>query len=348
MIKLLQTLFIVLTVCTVAMAQPYGYNVNFEDDTKGGYSSGDVTLNGIIWNLTDALILQGDSGDVKFDAKCGRIRNTGTMTMLADYPDGAERIYVYYANFGKDTIPMNWKLSISTDQGANWTDLGTVTAHNKTAKKAVFDNLGYTGNVRLKIEKLTGGSKRLCFDNLMLMGPGEIPTPLNFLSFTALNRGNQVALGWQTAAERNVSHFAVERSDNGRAFRTIGRVDASGIDARSNRYSYTDRDPLNGVNYYRITGIDNDGTTTISSVVPVRVDKGRIELHATAQGEVTISAVEVVNTLRVYDTQGQIVYTGTIAPQGTLQLPEELQNGLYVMTLQSGQDIITEKLMLQR
>ncbi len=172
--------------------------------------------------------------------------------------------------------------------------------------------------------------------------------PLNFISFSALNRQTVNYLNWQTAEEENVSHFEIQRSTDARDFRTIGRVDANELRERVNSYSYTDRRPEAGMNYYRIIGVDYDGLTTTSRLATARVGRTGLGVHATVQGQISSPDLSGDAVLTVYDTQGRMVFTHAMNGTAMVQLPEDIQNGVYLMVLSSGQDVATEKMILQR
>src|SRR5690606_19785098 len=61
--------------------------------------------------------------------------------------------------------------------------------------------------------------------------------------------------------------FEVQRSENGSTFIAIGSVPAAGSSAIPIDYSFTDDDPAQGTNYYRLRQIDLDGTYTYSPLV---------------------------------------------------------------------------------
>jgi len=79
------------------------YVIDFEgaSETKNAYASANVTLSGVLWNMTDALIGTG-SNDRKNGARAARIRNTGSMTMLADRANGIGALSLRYAKYGSD------------------------------------------------------------------------------------------------------------------------------------------------------------------------------------------------------------------------------------------------------
>ena len=106
----------------------YGdYTVNFEgtNETKTAYASGNVTLSGISWNMTEALI--GNlANDWKNGTRSARLRGYGTssMTMLANKTTGLGTLSFYYRRYGTDT-QVDWKAEYSVDNGTNWTQIGS-------------------------------------------------------------------------------------------------------------------------------------------------------------------------------------------------------------------------------
>ncbi|MCC7147667.1 MAG: hypothetical protein IT216_00465 [Saprospiraceae bacterium] len=130
--------------------------IDFEDATKTGYASGTVTLSGHSFDMTDALIGDG-TNDRKNGSKSARIRALGTITQLDNFTTGIGDVDVYHAKYGSDANS-TWKLSYSTDNGSTWTQAGSnITTSSTTLTKETF-SINQSGNVRIKIEKLTTNS----------------------------------------------------------------------------------------------------------------------------------------------------------------------------------------------
>ncbi|MCS6916308.1 MAG: hypothetical protein NZM08_01300 [Chitinophagales bacterium] len=98
--------------------------------------------------------------------------------------------------------------------------------------------------------------------------------PVELQHFDGRCQQGVVELQWVTASERNNSHFEVERSADGSAFYTIGRVEGAGTSAEQNRYSFRDTAPLAGTSYYRLKQVDWDATATFSPVITARCNTG--------------------------------------------------------------------------
>ena len=103
--------------------------------------------------------------------------------------------------------------------------------------------------------------------------PYEIsdPLPLKLLSFTAQLQGNEALLTWKTTHEQNVNHFEVEkRTASGSDFSSLATLNAKGGNG-SELYQYTDHLLVQGVTYYRLKEVDNNGLDNYSQIVLVNL-----------------------------------------------------------------------------
>jgi len=87
---------------------------------------------------------------------------------------------------------------------------------------------------------------------------GENTLTVNLLSFTATVQNNSAKLEWQTASETSNKEFIIYRSGDDKIFVRLETVSSGS----SGSYSYIDKTPLNGNNYYKLVQIDNDGRET--------------------------------------------------------------------------------------
>jgi hypothetical protein len=91
---------------------------------------------------------------------------------------------------------------------------------------------------------------------------------LNDASFSATVNNGQVLLNWSTSNDLNSKYFVVERSEDAKTFEGIAAVD------RNNTGNYTTIDAAvknTTVVYYRIKQVDNNGSTSFSKVLAVRL-----------------------------------------------------------------------------
>ncbi len=98
------------------------------------------------------------------------------------------------------------------------------------------------------------------------------PLPVTLSGFNASVQNNtSVLLTWQTANEQNVVKFVIEHSTDGNTFLPIGIENAKGMSNSVLNYSTVDKQPLNGLNFYRLKMIDGDGNIRYSKIVTANI-----------------------------------------------------------------------------
>ena len=83
----------------------------------------------------------------------------------------------------------------------------------------------------------------------------------------AYNSGNKIE--WTNATEKDVLHYEVERSSDGRNFTTVLTTNAKNNFGEKTDYSLVDPIINNGTIYYRIKAVEFQGMSTYSSIVKV-------------------------------------------------------------------------------
>ena len=92
------------------------------------------------------------------------------------------------------------------------------------------------------------------------------PLPVELIDFTANKKKSDIQLNWQTASEENNAGFDIQKSKNGRDWQSIGFVTGKGITSELQQYAFTDPQPYDGNNYYRLKQIDHNGKFEFSQV----------------------------------------------------------------------------------
>jgi hypothetical protein len=95
--------------------------------------------------------------------------------------------------------------------------------------------------------------------------------------YVELLSDNSVTLHWETATEKNASHFIIERSIDGITYTPVGKVQAQGNSSRTVSYLFTDEgvSTSSGYIYYRLRMTDMDGAYEYSKTVGVNL-KGTV------------------------------------------------------------------------
>ena len=95
--------------------------------------------------------------------------------------------------------------------------------------------------------------------------------PLSFTSVKASEERNGVNIDWQTANEKNIQQYSVERAADSSHF--ISLENKAAYNGMQNNYSWTDTHPLAGNNYYRIHSVAADGGISYSQVLKICTGK---------------------------------------------------------------------------
>ena len=229
--------------------------------------------------------------------------------------------------------------------GRDWTNLTLTivgwkgTALNSGTEGKVF----FTDTVAISSRKssvtFTGFSSTIIHSSKELV-PSFATLPVDWLYFNGVADGSYNKLKWATASEENANHFKVERSKDGVNFENISIVSATGNSTITNEYEYIDVNPLNGVNYYRLSLVNTDLSEEITKIIVLNNSEEyisnvypnpfRSELNYSFTAETTETiAFEIADVLCnvVYSTV-VIVYDG----QNTLNFnTSELNDGTYFL-----------------
>ncbi len=164
------------------------------------------------------------------------------------------------------------------------------------------------------------------------------PLSLNFILLKASRRNNSILVEWKVENEKDISHYIIEKSDDGKRFILFKEVQANG-----SSYSHTDNSPFAGSNYYRIKSVIN-GKETFSEIVRINLPEreSKISVYSTVLKK-GIAILEFTNqpagTYRLYlfNSSGQQIFIKEIIhPGGTAMHSISMSNpakGIYPLKI---------------
>lgn len=303
--------------------------------------------------------------------------NTTTDTMLRCLAitaidvdgDGSKlREFIVASTPGAYAVDPNTSLSVTFD-GVNSTAIAsyvTVPSIDTNARKAMFQ-MNFT-NVSTIVyrngsisSKSTTDDRHTCIYFKSFFNNGLILLPVNLLSFNARSMQDGIQLNWKVTQEENMLHYTVQRSTDGINWTNIGKVNAMNVNNATHTYVYHDKNAGTGTLHYRLQQTDTREQTTLSTVVSVNNNGGKlvintptlingksipIQIQTTANEEYTFS---------LYTMQGQLVSRQQYAAQnGTVQttqfnLSGKSATGIYMLIAQNrqGNIVYRNSLLLQ-
>lgn len=216
------------------------------------------------------------------------------------------------------------RIKITKWSGTQWQDLG---------------NGGYSGN-----SITTAGAISEFSPFTFASSDPLILIPVNLISFSGISVNKTAALKWITTQEVNVNRYVLERSMDGLNFQALQNIPARNINGIQT-YTYTDRTPQIGSNYYRLRIEDYDGSYQYSEIVPIMFTHQN-ELYVypnPAKDNLTIWGLYENQEVRIVDASGRILKVQTLGNnQNTIDV-SFLTKGLYFLQLHNKGGIKTIK-----
>jgi hypothetical protein len=171
------------------------------------------------------------------------------------------------------------------------------------------------------------------------------PLPVDMLSLEAKRNGNIVDVNFVVTEEKDINIYHILRSTDGVNFEMIGSVipkNEPGITA----YLFEDLNPLNGISYYRIQTVENDGRVAHSKIVQTNnASTVATFLYPNpATDEVTVVASSIVSRIELHNALGQLILERDIAATEITISLAELSTGVYFIKVFEGEQAKIYKL----
>jgi hypothetical protein len=279
--------------------------------------------------------------------------NRGQLRMWIDYDNNGvfnnatEQIF-----FQGDINPANvWNQTVS----GSFTVPGTATV-NTTLRMRLIDEVSTVYGMGT----VTTGCYNPAYGQgedypVFIMPEAVLPVKLEF--FKGRNVNGTASLDWRTSSEYHADKFIIEKSLDGNHFDALGEVEAKGP-AKGNDYHFIDKNPGAAVLYYRLNQLDVDMKSNLSEIVMIRFgnNPGRWHVLSNPVSQfIELNSSEPLKDdmkVRLIDMTGRVVYDHVIQAKLQNQVRLELgsksiQKGVYILQLQTGSEVFTEKLIGQ-
>ena len=179
--------------------------------------------------------------------------------------------YVYYLEYlGTTQNALGKAFSIDGNGNFNWTG-NIVTFSTMISSKSRLVSDIYNNSVSVLAwsdgRQDAGG---IYTQNIQANGLFGGVVPVELISFSATQNGNQIDLEWQTATEKNNSGFEIRKIKD-QDWETIGFVPGYGTTTERHSYSFADENVSDGVYHYRLKQIDFDGSYYYSDEIEIKV-----------------------------------------------------------------------------
>jgi len=166
------------------------------------------------------------------------------------------------------------------------------------------------------------------------------PLPVELIEFIGECGVDKNTVYWNTATEKNSSHFILEHSMDGHAYEIVDQIPAAGNSNSISSYQVEDHSAAS-LTYYRLTQIDLNGAGLVKGTIAVRCDEKRIATviypNPATGNSTAIVTVDEANELYIviHNALGQIVFDKTVqlnTGQNFILLDTDvLSKGIYMV-----------------
>jgi len=239
----------------------------------------------------------------------------------------------------------------STSLAANAIDVWFGTTRVRTAVAAT------TSSVNPSMFKMVFPSQmhamNIELDYIKAWDQTVLPVTLTGFSGKAVESG--VKLNWETASEKNNSHFEVLRANNAIDFQTIATISSKGNSNTPSAYQYIDYSPLVGTNYYKLKQVDFDGQSEeFEKVVMANFGLSKSNLQA----YYTNSALKVIYqkqsnavkaNVKLVDISGRIILSDSFKLNegiNHLSFNKNLSSGVYLLNVEENGKLNSIKIII--
>jgi hypothetical protein len=344
-------LFSLLLLSGLTMGQAPGFLETFNGKTKGKLQTEGWEF---FPNSGFAISTQEPYDQQYVRANAGEGNNEFLATPCVDFDTDLDTISFYYRSFGNtqgfftlgwqsafDPLGINVAWLDTTPVVTTWTYLAATYDPPDTPDVCRlvfgFGTLSSGSGGKLGIDHFRSEQAILvynCCDSFITCD--SVLLPLVLLEFTAELSDGDVKLQWTTAQESRVSHYVIERSNDGLTFEAVGTLASQNAGFQPVNYAYEDALGAGRLAYYRLRVVDNMGMVSYSDVVMV---ESPIESNVMIYPNPVIGSDLYIHTsgnsdtyqVRLFSLVGELVESQLLKGDDAqsvvwMKLPESLQN----------------------
>nr|WKN35130.1 T9SS type A sorting domain-containing protein [Tunicatimonas sp. TK19036] len=162
------------------------------------------------------------------------------------------------------------------------------------------------------------------------------PLPVELLRFDVYWDGQAVLLEWETVYEEDNYYFEVERSEDAKQFKPIGRIAGQGTTTRETSYRYSDYVKQGGGYYYRLKQVDYDGMVNYSPTRFVMTELNRITTVSVYPNPtpdaciVSVTGTQAEVNYFILNLEGKVLKRGKFRESTVIDI-RDLRTGNYVI-----------------
>jgi len=199
----------------------------------------------------------------------------------------------------------------------------------------------------------TGSTGGLSNEQIFCLPAILLPVELTDFNVNCVNKQTQIH--WITESERDNDFYTIEKSCDGISFQPISTIKGAGNSTDITAYNSIDATQCEGINYYRLSQTNTDGTTKVLGIRSVQSCKEDHEIHvfpnpATDQLNISWDGMNV-EAVALFNSLGQQVAFNDQSvgeSKSVVQLNvSDLVPGVYYVTVYQLSETRTVKVIIE-
>ncbi|MBN2777206.1 MAG: hypothetical protein JXR36_06175 [Bacteroidales bacterium] len=182
--------------------------------------------------------------------------------------------------------------------------------------------------------------------------------PITLIEFGAKCDDENIAIYWTTAQEINNSHFSLMKSQDGRSFYPIAKIDGAGNSEAIINYSHIDKfSASENYNYYKLVQTDFDGTETESKIINIICVQDETITPLSIYNSINSEYIEIQffvdsdtdSQISVFDNLGRLIYQNQVNPYFDQNLnidKKQFAPGIYNISVRFNDQIFNDKFVI--
>ncbi len=174
------------------------------------------------------------------------------------------------------------------------------------------------------------------------------PLAVSLIDFSARELKKGIELSWQVAEQGENSFYTIERSNGFTKWKLIRN--AENVDGKTT-YSVIDPLPEIGVNHYRLSQTDNNGTSQYLSLASIYYQSGEGMKVIAYDGMLTVQSFEPmeIHEVTIYDLRGSQHFSEIAFMGNGLQYQMDISHlpfGIYIVKVEYPSGYYSKKIIL--
>lgn len=280
---------------------------------------------------------------------------SGTYTLRFRVKNRFEIGYDGYRVEYSTDLGQNW-ISLGNSVQTNWYDFANTTTNTAFPRNQPYFNATNTAfnQKQYNISFLAGNPKvafrwvfksdagvvdaGMALDDVEILGPNNTALPVTFIQFYGKEVGqDKTQLYWTVSNEKNNDGFEIEKSSDGKSFKSIGFVKGKGNSEQKSYYTFIDENANEPKRYYRIKQKDFNGDFAYSKTIALENktdDTKWVQLnYISTENAIQFKCSEPSLTYKVYQLNGQLIANGIFEDIIVTWPADKFASGIYIVDI---------------